>query len=236
MTSTFVAPTMRTAAALVLALSLAPLPAGAVDGGAEKSRIAAERSAAEASYAARERECRQRFIVSSCIEDARRERRAALDGLRARQIVIDEAARRERVAARRAELAAKAAEDARRDRERAARAATAASAASAPHDIRSRPLEPQQAAPRGAPAASAASGRSRSDPAGLGLKPRKVESGSVREAREARSRASFNTRQRQAAEHREEVVDRTATRMLQHPPAAPLPASAARPARPASRP
>ncbi len=45
--------------------------------------------------------------------------------LRARQIVVDEARRRERAEARRSELADKAAEDAKRDAERAARAASA---------------------------------------------------------------------------------------------------------------
>src|SRR3954453_9194037 len=80
----------------------------------ERSQIAHERAEIEARHAARERACRERVVVRSCGEDAKRERRQSRDDLRARQHKLDEETRRERTEARRAELAAKAAEDARR--------------------------------------------------------------------------------------------------------------------------
>jgi hypothetical protein len=41
---------------------------------------------------------------------------------------------------------------------------------------------------------------------------------------------TFEARKQHAAEHRQEVEDRTATRMKEHPPAKPLPLPAAKPA------
>ncbi|HEY5324743.1 MAG TPA: hypothetical protein VIK58_18095, partial [Caldimonas sp.] len=124
--SSAAAPSPPASASAVSASASAPRPDS-------DARIAAERAAVNARYVEQERECRTRFIVASCIDAAKRERRQELDMLRARQIVVDEARRRERAEARRSELAVKAAEDAKRDAERAARAASApASGASQP--------------------------------------------------------------------------------------------------------
>jgi hypothetical protein len=46
---------------------------------------------------------------------------------------------------------------------------------------------------------------------------------SERAAKEGRSRATFEARKQHAAEHREEVVDKAAKRLQQHPPAPALP-------------
>ncbi|MDQ6638830.1 MAG: hypothetical protein M3Z15_04095, partial [Pseudomonadota bacterium] len=98
---------------LFLALTFAvAFPGGAAGSDdAERNRIAEEKAAIESRYAARERECRERFVVTSCVDDAKRERRHGLDALRDRQLQLDEARRRERTAERRSELAAKAADD-----------------------------------------------------------------------------------------------------------------------------
>ena len=210
----------RWPALLAACALIAALPARAAgDDDAERSRIASERAAVEATFAARERECRERFVVTSCVDDARRERRRGLDALRARQLQLDEARRRERTAERRAELAAKAAEDARRDQERAARAASAPAPREAP-----RPLEPRHDE-SAKPARRAGSGHDQpSRPGqGLGLAPEQRGSAEERRAREARSRAAFDARQQQAAEHRQSVLERAAKRLKEHPPAAPLP-------------
>ena len=145
---------MSPAAALLLAGTLAvsaPARAAAADD-AERHRIAEERAAIEARYAVRTRECRDRFIVTSCVDDAKVERRRGLDALRTRQLALDEEKRRARTAERSAELAAKAADDARREQERAARAA------SAPAPREPRPLEPRRENPAsgGAPTSAAA--------------------------------------------------------------------------------
>lgn len=194
------ASTCRAVTAALLLIGMAggwPQPAAGADDTAERGRIAAERAAAEARFIAREQECRQRFVVSDCVDQARRERRDALDALRARLLPLDEARRRERSAERSAEIAAKAADDSKRQRERAARA-TSASPASAPS--RSSVAHPK---------ARAAAQRSQ------GIEQRR--------SREAQKRADFEARHRQATERRERVLGNAAKRMQQHSPAASLP-------------
>jgi len=204
-------------AALAIAAS-APVSALAADGG-ERARIASERAEVEKRYADRERECRGRFVVTSCVDDAKRDRRKSLDALRARELKLDEETRRARTEARRAELAAKAAEDARRDQARAASAPArsgkpfethppASGAARSEHEARDRPLT---AADR------------------LGIHPTVRGSEAERREREAASRASFEARQREAAEHRREVEDRNVKRLQDHPasPSLPTPAASA---------
>ncbi|MBV9891279.1 MAG: hypothetical protein JO090_10400, partial [Rhizobacter sp.] len=93
--------------ALVVAAAFGPTrPLAAEDG--ERARIAGERAEVERRYAERERECSNRFVVTSCVDEAKVERRKSLDALRARELRLDEETRRARADARRAELAAKA--------------------------------------------------------------------------------------------------------------------------------
>jgi hypothetical protein len=216
---------------LFLALAFAgAIPAGATTADdEERGRIAAERAAIESRYSARERECRERFIVTSCVDDARRERRHGLDALRARQIRLDEARRQERAAERRDELAAKAAEDAQREREREARAAQA-------RREPPRPLEPRRETAAGEAASHAArrgSGLDRPTAKfdGSAAKPAPGESAAARREREERNRASYEARQREAAEHRREVDEKAAQRLNEHAPAKPLPVPASAPSR-----
>jgi colicin import membrane protein len=214
--------------ALLLAGAVAgapPAQAAAADD-AERHRIAEERAAIEARYVARERECRDRFVVTSCVDDAKAERRHALDALRARQLKLDEEQRRARTAERSAELAAKAADDARREQERAGRAASAA----APREPR--PLEPRHAPPAG-PAASTSAARHDRPVASHApaKKPGAGETAEQRRENEERHRASFETRQQQANQHRQEVLDKSAQRQKDRPPAAALPVPASVPAR-----
>ena len=223
----FRSPSIARVAAVALALTLAlaaPARAATADD-AERHRIAEERAAIEARHAARERECRERFVVTSCIDDAKVERRHGLDALRARQLKLDEERRRARTAERSAELAAKAADEARREQERAARAA------SAPAPREPRPLEPRHKTPASGAASSAAHDRPGAPVGGLGKKPGASETAEQRRAREERHRASFETRQQQAEEHRREALEKAAQRQKARPPAAPLPVPASVPAR-----
>jgi septal ring factor EnvC (AmiA/AmiB activator) len=203
---------IRTLAALAIAAGTLH-PAHAVDTG-ERARIASERAEVEKRYADRERACGERFVVTSCVDDAKRERRESLDALRARELKLDEEIRRARTDARRAELAAKAADDARRDQERV-RAASAPARAGKPFE-----------SPRGA-SASSSGHESHDRPLGagdrLGIEPTQRGSETERSEREAASRASYEARQRQAAEHRREVDERNAKRLSEHPAATSLP-------------
>ena len=185
----------------------------------ERSRIAQERAEIEARYAERERACRDRFVVTSCVDDAKRDRRSGLDALRARQLELDEQSRRERTAARRAELAAKATEDARRDQERAARAASAPKGAA----TGARPLEPRREPADTDRPPRAGLDRPLSATDRLGIKPTVRGSAEERREREERSRAGYEARLREAAEHRQQVTEQARKRLKDRPPAAPLP-------------
>ena len=74
--------------------------AAADDSRAERDRIAREREEVKLRYAEREGECRQRFVVTACVDAARTERREALDHLDEQQRVLDEAQRKRRAAER----------------------------------------------------------------------------------------------------------------------------------------
>ena len=214
-----------------LAMSLALLAATATARAAagtdsEQLRINSERSAANANFSSRVAECERRFVITSCVEDAKRDRREALDALKARQLQLDETRRRARTAERRDELAAKAAEDARREHERAAHSAMSASSASASasagRDSLGRSLEPRRPAAANAVVRTASQPRQDRPGHGLGVEPAKSEAPELRRASEERHRASFEDRQREAAAHRAEVLDKAAKREQGRPPAAPL--------------
>lgn len=107
----------------------------------ERHRIAAERQQAEQRFEATRRECETRFAVSSCVEQARGERRRTLEQLSARQAALDDAQRRQRAAERMQAIS----EKARQADERAA--APAASAV-----VRARRAPPAPHAPASAAA------------------------------------------------------------------------------------
>lgn len=205
--------------------AISPAPTSAASA-TERQSIASERAAVEVRFAARERECNARFIVTSCVDEAKIERREALDKLRARQRGADEARRRERAAQRQSELSEKAEEDARVETERAARAAAASASGAASQPARIRVSSPRRGAPPDRTASAASAHANESDKL-FGFSPRPPETAASRQDREARSRAAFEKRQRQAAEHREEATTATLRRMASKSPAAPLPAASA---------
>lgn len=83
--------------ALIAALVL-PVPARADED--ERARIAAERQRIDERHAADTQDCRARFAVNACLEEAQARRRAALEPLRRRELDLDDAARRRRAAER----------------------------------------------------------------------------------------------------------------------------------------
>ena len=72
------------------ALAQAPLAAIEDRINAERERLQAERTLIEQAHEARTRECWQRFAVNSCLQQVRRDRHAALDPLRARELALNE--------------------------------------------------------------------------------------------------------------------------------------------------
>jgi len=192
------------------AMAQAPSAAGLRDA---RERIAHERAAAEARFKERQRECLTRFVATSCVDDAKRERRERLARLREEQIALEEKDRRDRAAAR----------------TEAIRKKTEAAADRSAHPVDETSREPKPPRPdrqpranRAADAPSAAEGR----PArrGKSLLPPPQTKGAVRSADDqARSRATFEAAQRAAEVHRAEVEARNAARAARRKPAAPLP-------------
>jgi hypothetical protein len=66
----------------------------------ERARISSERAAAQSAFVSRERDCLNRFVVTSCVETARRDLREVLLRLRRQEALLDEMQRRDRAAQR----------------------------------------------------------------------------------------------------------------------------------------
>jgi colicin import membrane protein len=79
---------------------------------AKLADVAQRRQAAEALYAAGERECYTRFLVSRCLDKAREQRRATLAGLRAIEVEASHFKRLESIERRDAALAERQKQDA----------------------------------------------------------------------------------------------------------------------------
>lgn len=177
---------------------------------AERARIDRERAVVEQRFKAKDAECRQRFVVTSCVDAAQRERQEALKPLRMQQQLLDEAARRERAAQRldsirQKEEGADAKQREAMAREQQRRMRDAASAASSAGGAGSR--SPSTKLPRehgpAIPRTSAASAAARA--------------------------GDYADRQREVEEHREEVARRNAERDAKGKKAIPLPIPAAIP-------
>ena len=109
----------------------------------ERQRIAAEKQQAEQRFEAARRECETRFAVSSCVEQARGERRRTLEQLSARQAALDDAQRRQRAADRMRSISEKARQaDARAAAPAASAVVRARRAPPAPRPAASVPLDP----------------------------------------------------------------------------------------------
>jgi len=70
---------------------------------AQRARIAAERDVATQRYEATEKACWQRFAVNDCLQQARVQRRTALDRLRQQELAINDLERQRQADARRLE-------------------------------------------------------------------------------------------------------------------------------------
>jgi len=152
----------------------------------ERERLRVERVKVEADFAAKERECQKRFVVTSCVDRARRERRQDMDSLRKQQEVLDEADRKQRAAERMEEIGRKESDQDSRER--------TVESAPLPREVQRLPRE---RAPR--PAASQpASGHRFEDP--------------HKAADEARSREEYERRQQEARAHRIEIERRNTAR------------------------
>ncbi len=161
----------------------------------ERQRIGAERAEAEAAYARQEKLCRERFVVSSCLDDAKRERRRALERLRQQEAVLDEGQRKQHAAQRLEDIGAKLSERDTRRRETVVR-------------------EPPSDKLRGEKV-----GRSGTREASAASAPAAAASAAA-----AQRAADYEQRQAQAREHREAVERRNAERAKQgKAPAKPLP-------------
>jgi hypothetical protein len=185
--------------ALLLALACgAAFAADALDLRAdrERQRTANERRRIEAEYTARIRQCESQFVVTSCVEEARAQRREALDRLTQQQAVIEDALRKQRAAERMERLQEKQQQAAER---------------------RNAPPVPPRVVHRSARPASAASGAASS--AALQLPASHLPGA----AEQRRNQAAYEKRQKDAAEHREQVEQRNAQRAATRKPAASLP-------------
>lgn len=198
---------------------------------AEHARIAAERQAVEARFARAQAECRQRFLVTDCLEAARAERRAALAPLQRQRMVLDDARRRERAAERLRAIQA-----------RARTLDTRAEAPSAP--LRRQPRKAPAAAPTPAGAAAAAgsaSAAAAAAPASAAAlrqarpaaatparraTPEKTEKSTAAAQQAQRQRDSQQQREQAALAHAEAVRQRNARQDAKRPPAAGLPVPA----------
>ena len=170
---------------------LAPLLALAEGDGRE--RIGAERQVVELRFAAEQRDCRERFAVTACLDDSRARRRAALAPLRERELRLDDAERR-----------------ARGDERRAAVAAKQAAAAS-------RPAGGSSARPAKVPAIAPAAAERASRPRDTGA----AQAGQASEA--AQRAQAAQRRRDAARQTQERVARRLAEKAATGKPAEPLP-------------
>lgn len=91
------------------AQSVGPLPVqNAPNKGDERSRIDAARLNAKAEFDQQAKVCYTKFAVFDCIAQARGKQRALLDALRRQEVVLNQAAREQKVQAQLARLQAKA--------------------------------------------------------------------------------------------------------------------------------
>lgn len=98
---------MRAVACVTMAIGAASMPAMAAAPDPERAELASARQRIEATHVRREAQCRQQFVVTSCIEAAEATRREGLAALQAREAEIDDRERKARAAARLSRIEAK---------------------------------------------------------------------------------------------------------------------------------
>jgi len=86
---------------VLAALAGAAAPSlAAMDTAAERTRIARERADVQAALTKQEAACQERFVVTPCVEAARKAEREALARLRRQEVLLDEQVRKQRAAER----------------------------------------------------------------------------------------------------------------------------------------
>jgi len=86
---------------VLAALASAAAPSLATtDAAAERERIARERAEVQAALTKQEAACQERFVVTPCVEAARKAEREALARLRRQEVLLDEQQRKQRAAER----------------------------------------------------------------------------------------------------------------------------------------
>ena len=188
----------------------------------ERARIAGERAAAETRYAERQRECATRFVVTSCVEDAKRDRRETLTRLKLEQNRLDDGLRKQR-AAERADAIRRRRED---DAQRSSEAAQRPPREHAARDPLDRPSAARPAGEGHAPTETEADRSTRRPgevPAIHARSPAARPGEGTRLEQEARSRATFDAAHRAAEARRAEIEARNAQRAATHKPSKPLP-------------
>lgn len=206
----------------------------------EKARINKARAEADANLAAQEAECRQRFVVNACLNEARQQHRAVVGPLKEELLVIDEKQRKQRAADRADRIRAKTESTSGVASAPVPSAAASAPAVETPRSA-SRPLirprlrssgpsgdTPLAAMPAAVPVpASASSGVAEVMAADPVRSPKRLTPmPSPNALKESTDRA------RDIEARRESVLKRNAERAAKKPPSAPLPV----PAAPASQP
>ncbi|WP_425259728.1 hypothetical protein ACPOLB_02550 [Rubrivivax sp. RP6-9] len=186
--------------ACLLALPVAGVRADTADAADERERIETERRLIEAAFADEESACLRRFIVTPCVEAVQARRREALAPLRHQELLLDEAERRARAAARLQAI------DARR-----------AAAAQRPPEAPAVTPTPMPGDPQAGPPAVAASAP------GVPLPPRATPSIDRNAAAQAAARraAAAQRRREEAAADRARIAERRAQQQGQR--SAPLP-------------
>ena len=190
---------LPTALVWALALLCVAVAAAPDTDAAERACIAADREAVEARYDAARRDCEARFVVNPCLEQARQDRRAALEPLQRQIHLLDDARRRARAVERLRSIQA---------RESQAAAMPALS-----------PAAPANGA--SANAASAAPPPSPPPPVRRAVRPPPSASAAAQGARQRQAQQQQRLKDAQA--HQEAVQARNARRDAQRPPAAGLP-------------
>jgi len=183
--------------ACVLLLALGASAAEPPEAQAERRQIKTDRAAANARLKQAEAECRQRFVVSSCINEAQAQHRDAMTALRMRELTLDEAKRKAEAEENERRLEAKRAEAASR----------------------------QPPVPRAASAPKASASAASSPLAGDRGRKRSKTGDDAAEA--AARVAAQQRRAAEAAAHRKEVEERNAERMARNKKSTPLPVPSA---------
>jgi len=178
------------------ACAIAASSQAADQNGVERARIREERAQAQRLYEERARACDERFAVTSCLEEARAQRREAMDRLRHEEFVLDNAKRKQRAAERTKRIREKQIE----------------------HESKPSPLVVRERTE--APAKRAAK---TSPPAASGGASHASSTSHISDEQARRNRAAFEAKQKQAAEHRAEVEQRSAERLQKTKPTASLP-------------